>query len=121
VRVTTNVSLNALNRVVIVGCWFGGLFAARALQRGDAHVTVIDRTNHHLFQPLPYPTATVILSEGDTAPAIHDILHHQRNATVLRGQVQDIDLQRRRLTVDTLGQDSELPYRATFRSKRRES
>jgi len=121
VRVTTNVSLNGRHRVVIVGCWFGGLFAARALRRTDADVTVIDRTNHHLFQPLLYQTAPVILAEGETASPIHDILHRQCNATVLRGQVQDIDLQRWRLTVDTLGQHSELPYRATFRSKRRES
>jgi len=121
VRVTTNVSLNGRHRVVIVGCWFGGLFAARALRRADADVTVIDRTNHHLFQPLLYPMATVILAEGDTAPPILDIPRHQRNATVLLGEVQDIHLQRWRLTVDTLGQHSKLPYRVTFRSKRRKS
>ena len=56
------------HRVVIVGAGFGGLFAAKALRRADADVTVIDRTNHHLFQPLLYQLATGILAEGDIAP-----------------------------------------------------
>ena len=54
------------HRVVIVGAGFGGLFAAKALRRADADVTVIDRTNHHLFQPLLYQVATGILAEVDT-------------------------------------------------------
>ena len=98
------------HRVVIVGCGFGGLFAARALRRADVDVTVLDRNNHHLFQPLLYQMATGILAEGDIAPPIRDILRHQRNTTVLLGEVQDIDLQRRRLSVDTLGRHSEVPY-----------
>jgi len=98
------------HRVVIVGCGFGGLFAARSLRRADVDVTVIDRNNHHLFQPLLYQVATGILAEGDIAPPIRDILRHQRNTTVLLGEVQSIDVQRRRLTVDTLGQCSEVPY-----------
>jgi NADH dehydrogenase len=98
------------HRVAIVGCGFGGLFAARALRRAEVDVTVIDRNNHHLFQPLLYQMATGILAEGDIAPPIRDILRHQRNATVLLGELQGIDLQRRRLTVDTLGQHSEVPY-----------
>ncbi len=103
-------SAHGRHRVVIVGCGFGGLFAARALRHADVDVTVIDRNNHHLFQPLLYQMATGILAEGDIAPPIRDILRHQRNATVLLGEVQGIDLQRRRLTVDTLGQHSEVPY-----------
>ena len=98
------------HRVVIVGCGFGGLFAARSLRRADVDVTVIDRNNHHLFQPLLYQVATGILAEGDIAPPIRDILRHQRNTTVLLGEVQSIDVQPRRLTVDTLGQCSEVPY-----------
>src|SRR5580765_1765444 len=98
------------HRVVIVGCGFGGLFAARSLRRADVDFTVIDRNNHHLFQPLLYQVATGILAEGDIAPPIRDILRHQRNTTVLLGEVQSIDVQRRRLTVDTLGQCSEVPY-----------
>ena len=62
------------HRVVIVGAGFGGLFAAHALRRADVEVTVIDRTNRHLFQPLLYPMATGILAEGDIAPPVHDVL-----------------------------------------------
>ena len=98
------------HRVAIVGCGFGGLFAARALRRAEVDVTVIDRTNHHLFQPLLYQMATGILAEGDIAPPIRDILRQQRNTTVVLGNVQAIDLDGRRLTVDTLGQPSEVPY-----------
>lgn len=100
----------ATHRVVIVGCGFGGLFAARGLRGAEVDVTVIDRTNHHLFQPLLYQMATGILAEGDIAPPIRDILRHQRNATVLLGDVRGIDLERRRLTVDTVGRQSEIPY-----------
>jgi len=58
------------HRVAIVGCGFGGLFAAKRLRRAHVDVTVIDRTNHHLFQPLLYQVATGILSEGDIAPLL---------------------------------------------------
>jgi len=109
-RWTTDSAAQGPHRVVIVGCGFGGLFAARALRRADVDVTVIDRNNHHLFQPLLYQMATGILSEGDIAPPIRDVLRHQRNATVLLGEVRSIDLPRRRLTVDTVGRRSELPY-----------
>jgi NADH dehydrogenase len=98
------------HRVVIVGAGFGGLNAAKALRRADVEVTVIDRTNHHLFQPLLYQMATGILSEGDIAPPIREILRRQRNTSVLLGEVQEVDLKARRLTVDTLGQHSEVPY-----------
>ena len=98
------------HRVVIVGSGFGGLFATRVLQRADVDVSLIDRNNHHLFQPLLYQLATGILSEGDIAPPIRDILRHQRNAKVLLGEVKQIDLQHRYLTVDTLGLYSDVPY-----------
>jgi NADH:ubiquinone reductase (H+-translocating) len=98
------------HHVVIVGAGFGGLNAAKALRRADVDVTVIDRTNHHLFQPLLYQMATGILSEGDIAPPIREILRRQRNASVVLGEVQEVDLKARRLTVDTLGQRSEVPY-----------
>jgi NADH dehydrogenase len=98
------------HRVVIVGCGFGGLFAARALRHANVDVTVIDRTNHHLFQPLLYQMATGILSEGDIAPPIRDVLRNQRNATVVLGNVQGIDVDRRSLTIETLGQSSEVAY-----------
>src|SRR4051812_49256873 len=98
------------HQVAIVGCGFGGLFAAQALRRAEVDVTVIDRSNHHLFQPLLYQMATSILAEGDIAPPIRDILRRQRNATVVLGDVQEIDLDARRLTLETLGQRSEVFY-----------
>ena len=99
-----------MHRVVIVGCGFAGLFAARALRRAPVEVVVVDRTNHHLFQPLLYQVATGVLSEGDIAPPIRDILRHQRNARVLLGGVVDIDVDERQLTIDTLGRETELSY-----------
>ncbi len=80
------------HRVVIVGGGFGGLFAARFLKRADVDVTLIDRHNYHLFQPLLYQVATGILSEGMVAPPIRDILRRQRNVTVELATVTDIDL-----------------------------
>jgi NADH:ubiquinone reductase (H+-translocating) len=96
--------------VVIVGCGFGGLFAAKLLRHADVDVTVIDRTNHHLFQPLLYQVATGILSEGDIAPPIRDILRDQQNASVVFGEVVDVDVKSRRVMVDTLGFRSEIQY-----------
>jgi len=98
------------HRVAIVGCGFGGLFAARALRRAEVDVTVIDRSNHHLFQPLLYQMATGILAEGDIAPPIRDILRHQQNTTVVLGEVQGIDLDGRHLIIETLGLRSEVTY-----------
>jgi NADH dehydrogenase len=98
------------HHVVIVGCGFGGLFAAKGLRCADVDVTVIDRTNHHLFQPLLYQLATGLLSEGDIAPPIRDVLRYQRNTRVVLGEVVELDLDRRRVTVDTIGRRSEVAY-----------
>ena len=98
------------HRVVIIGGGFGGLFAAKELARADVDVTVIDRTNHHLFQPLLYQLATGILSEGDIAPPIRDILRRQRNADVVLGEVVDIDVAARRVTVEMLDVRTEIQY-----------
>jgi NADH dehydrogenase len=98
------------HRVVIVGAGFGGLFAAKALRRADAEVTVIDRTTHHLFQPLLYQMATGVLAEGDIAPPIRDILRKQPNTNVILGEVVGIDIESKSLMVDTLGRHSEVPY-----------
>ena len=81
--------------VVILGCGFGGLFAARALARAPVRVTVLDRTNHHLFQPLLYQVATAGLSAPAVAAPIRQILAGQRNTTVLYGDVERIDVARR--------------------------
>jgi NADH dehydrogenase len=100
-----------MHRVVIVGCGFAGLFAAKALRRAPVEVVVVvDRTNHHLFQPLLYQVATGVLSEGDVAPPIRDVLRRQRNARVVLGEVRDVDVDERRLKIDTLGRDTELSY-----------
>src|SRR4026207_2393165 len=98
------------HRGALVGAGRGGAPAAQALRRAEVDVTVIDRTNHHLFQPLLYQMATGILSEGDIAPPIRDVLRNQRNATVVLGNVQGIDVDRRSLTIETLGQSSEVAY-----------
>ncbi len=86
------------HRVVVIGSGFGGLFTTKALKRADVEVTVIDRTTHHLFQPLLYQVATGILSEGEIAPATRDILRHQKNARVVLGNVDTIDLANRTVT-----------------------
>src|SRR5271169_4765133 len=78
-------------RVVIIGAGFGGLSAAKALARSKFAVTLIDRCNYHLFQPLLYQVATAALSPADIASPIRSILRRQRNTTVLLGQVTGID------------------------------
>ena len=80
--------------VVIIGAGFGGLFAAQALARADADVTVVDRHNYHLFQPLLYQVATAGLPPSDIAWPIRSILRKQRNATVLLGEVTAVDTER---------------------------
>jgi len=77
-------------RVVIVGCGFGGLWAAQALRRASVDLTVIDRTNHHLFTPLLYQVATAGLSAPAISAPIRHILERQRNTTVLLGEVQKV-------------------------------
>ena len=103
-------SSNGRHRVVIVGSGFGGLAAAKSLRRAPADVTVIDRTNHHLFQPLLYQMATGILAAGDIAPPIRDILRRQANTRVLLGGVVDVDLDARELTLETIGRRDRIAY-----------
>ncbi len=81
-------------RVVIVGAGFGGLEAARALRHAPVQVTVIDQTNHHVFQPLLYQVATAELSPADISAPIRSVLRHQENAEVLLGQVTGVDVAR---------------------------
>ena len=99
-----------MERVVIVGCGFAGLFAAKALRRAPVEVVVVDRTNHHLFQALLYQVATGVLSEGDIAPPIRDILRHQRNTHVVLGEVLDVNVEDRALKINTLGRETKLTY-----------
>ena len=74
-------------RVVIVGAGFGGVQAARALRSVPVHVTVIDRTNHHLFQPLLYQVATTVLPPNDITAPIREVLRKQQNTEVLMAEV----------------------------------
>src|SRR5438552_14953075 len=94
--------------VIIVGCGFGGLWAAQALARAPVEVTVVDRTNHHLFTPLLYQVATAGLSAPSVAGAIRHILAGQRNTTVLYGEVRGVDPAKRSVKLengDELGYD----------------
>ncbi|HEY6826628.1 MAG TPA: NAD(P)/FAD-dependent oxidoreductase, partial [Gemmatimonadaceae bacterium] len=78
-------------RVVIIGAGFGGLYAARALRDAPVRVTVIDRTNHHVFQPLLYQVATATLAPSDIAVPIRWLLRKQKNTEVLMAEVESID------------------------------
>ena len=81
--------------VVIVGGGFGGIAAARALRRAPVRLTMIDRRNHHLFQPLLYQVATAALNPSDIASPIRRILRRQRNASVILGEASSIDTRRK--------------------------
>jgi len=78
--------------VVIVGGGFGGLAAAKALRKTPANVILIDRANHHLFQPLLYQVATSVLTPGQIATPIRSILRNQKNTTVIMGGVTSVSL-----------------------------
>src|SRR6187431_1124596 len=81
--------------VVIIGGGFGGLATARALANAPVNVTLIDRRNHHLFQPLLYQVATAALNPSDIAYPIRSVLRRQKNVSVILGDAQSIDLDRR--------------------------
>jgi NADH dehydrogenase len=87
-------------RVVILGCGFGGLFAARALRKAPVEVTVVDRTNHHLFQPLLYQVATAGLAAPAIAEPIRRALAKQKNVTVLYGEAQRVDVTSREVVLE---------------------
>jgi NADH dehydrogenase len=88
-----------LHQVVIIGGGFGGLRAARSLRRAPVEVTLVDRRNHHLFQPLLYQVATGALSPANIAAPLRALLHRQANARVLLGEVIDIDVAGRRVVL----------------------
>src|SRR5258705_5877296 len=83
--------MTALPKVVIVGGGFAGLGAARALRSAPVDVTVVDRRNYHLFQPLLYRVATGSLTDGEVAAPLRGVLGRQRNTRVLLGEMLDID------------------------------
>ena len=87
-------------RVVVLGGGFGGLWAARSLRRALVDVVLIDKKNHHLFQPLLYQVATAGLSPGDIASPIRYILRRQRNVQVLLAEAHAVDVAARRVVLD---------------------
>jgi NADH dehydrogenase len=82
-------------RVVIVGGGFGGLYAAKALRRAPVEITLVDRRNYHVFQPLLYQVATAALNPSDIAYPLRWVLRHQKNVSVILGEAQSIDLEAR--------------------------
>jgi NADH dehydrogenase len=87
--------MDTMHRVVILGGGFGGLYAAKALKNAPAQVTLLDRRNFHLFQPLLYQVATGALSPGEIASPLRSVLRRQKNTEVLLGEATDLDADRR--------------------------
>ena len=87
--------------VVVLGAGFGGLAFCRHFQNPAARVTLVDRTNHHLFQPLLYQVATAGLSAAEIAQPIRSILSDQRNVTVLLDPVTDLNLAQRQVVLES--------------------
>lgn len=98
--------MSAAHRVVIVGGGFGGLYAAKSLGQAPVSVTLIDRRNYHLFQPLLYQVATGALSPGEIASPLRYVLRKHRNTEVLLGEVVDLDIENRRVIL----RDGEATY-----------
>src|SRR5690606_6941131 len=95
-----------LPRVVIVGGGFAGLYTARSLRRAPVTLTLVDRRNFHLFQPLLYQVATGGLSPANIAAPLRSVLRRQKNTVVLMGEVIDIDPENRRVVL----RKGEIPY-----------
>jgi NADH:ubiquinone reductase (H+-translocating) len=98
------------HRVVIVGAGFGGLNAAQSLASAPVSITVIDRKNHHTFQPLLYQVATAGLSPGEIAAPIRSILSRNKNVEVLMAEVTGFDLERRVVQTSAENEAQEVPY-----------
>lgn len=92
--------MNTRPKVVIIGGGFGGLWAAKALANKPVTVTLIDRKNHHVFQPLLYQVATAVLSPGEIATPIRRILHYAKNIEVILGEVTGFDVEKKKVWLD---------------------
>src|SRR5258707_4604889 len=99
-RMSANGTDAGRRRVVIVGGGFGGMQAATRLKKADVDVTLIDRHNHLLFQPLIYQMAAGALSAGEVAAPIRHMLKRQPNATTLMAEVTDVDVEPRQVVLD---------------------
>src|SRR5260370_33565670 len=93
--------MDAKHRVVILGGGFGGLYAAKALKNAPAQVTLLDRRNFHLFQPLLYQVATGSLSPGEIASPLRAVVRKQRNTQVLLAEALDLDAEHRKVILDS--------------------
>ncbi|MEA2236059.1 MAG: hypothetical protein QOC81_783 [Thermoanaerobaculia bacterium] len=93
-------------RIVIIGGGFGGLYAAKSLRRAPVRITLVDRRNYHLFQPLLYQVATAALNPSDIAAPIRSVLRHQENVSVILGDAISIDLDRKLIQLT----DGEVAY-----------
>jgi NADH dehydrogenase len=93
--------MESKHRVVILGGGFGGLYAAKALRKAPVALTVLDRRNFHLFQPLLYQVATGSLSPGEIASPLRSVLRRQQNTQVLLGEAMDLDVERHRVILDS--------------------
>jgi NADH dehydrogenase len=110
-KIATGAGGNRRPRVVILGAGFAGLTAAFELKSAPVDVTIIDRTNHHLFQPMLYQVATAALSPSDISAATRHIVHKHKNTEVVMGDVKAVDVERRIVTVDTIEcEGQEFPY-----------
>src|SRR5688572_16970632 len=99
--------MSATPHVVILGAGFGGLWAAQALRRAPVRVTVLDRTNHHVFQPLLYQVATAGLAAPAISAPIRHVLADQKNATVLLGEAKRIEPAQHKVMLED---GAEIPY-----------
>ena len=98
-------------KIIIVGGGFGGLAAAKALRNTPAQILLIDRSNHHLFQPLLYQVATSVLTPGQIASPIRGILRSQKNITVVLGEAIGVDKDAKCVTVRDADREAvRLPY-----------
>src|SRR5690242_7900243 len=93
----TDKTAPARPHVLILGAGFAGLYAAKALRRAPVRVTLVDRRNHHLFQPMLYQVATAGLNPSDIASPIRSILQHSKNTEVLLAEASTIDVSARRV------------------------
>jgi NADH dehydrogenase len=93
--------MESTHRVLILGGGFGGLYAAKALRKAPVRLTLLDRRNFHLFQPLLYQVATGSLSPGEIASPLRSVFRRQQNTQVLMGEATDLDAEHRKVIPET--------------------
>ena len=94
---------NGRHHVVVIGAGFGGINAVKKLKDADVEITLIDKKNHHLFQPMLYQVATGVISAGEIAPSTRQILRNQDNAHFVNGEVTDINIKDQTVTAELDG------------------